>query len=402
MNVLIINNGPKPLPAIYGGGVETLTQFIIDKEFGNHQITIASIYCKAAVEESNKYPHIKFVYLDFNSIIYKLQLLLFYLFNHFVGIDIGNALCNLVMKAVDINQYDVIISENGVRLGKNFRNKFKGKLVLHLHNDWLNVKTKYAELYKCSYDEIWTISKYLKHRVDEIKGSTPVKVLYNGVDTTLFNPSVRDNRNKIRAKYGISEDDIVIANCCRIVEEKGVLQTIEVFESLKTKYAYNNIKLMIIGDVSIDNDYIKSVKVAASNDVIFTGFVNHDNLPHIMGCADIGIASTIHLDSKYTSDEYNGVIECFNLTVIEFMALGIPVIATNSGGMPEILCSEYSDYIIDARESTFSDSLEITLNKMIVKLQTINYEEKSLRTVNIYSKESYINSFYNLLLNNEF
>ena len=111
----------------------------------------------------------------FSSSIFRENI--YYICNHYCGHDIGNALCDLVRRKIDINKYDIIISENGVRLGYSLRKFFKGKLVLHLHNDWLYKDIQYAEQYKHSYDEIWTISNFLKQRVEDINGAAPVKVL---------------------------------------------------------------------------------------------------------------------------------------------------------------------------------------------------------------------------------
>ena len=42
--ILIINNGPKPLPAVNGGGVETLIQYILEDCSSNFDITIACMF----------------------------------------------------------------------------------------------------------------------------------------------------------------------------------------------------------------------------------------------------------------------------------------------------------------------------------------------------------------------
>ena len=42
--ILIINNGPKPLPPVNGGGVEALVQYILEDSSSNFDITIACIF----------------------------------------------------------------------------------------------------------------------------------------------------------------------------------------------------------------------------------------------------------------------------------------------------------------------------------------------------------------------
>lgn len=393
--ILIINNGPKPLPAVNGGGVETLIQYILEDCSSNFDITIACMFSKEAEVESRKYPNVKFEYLDFINCLFKIQRAFYYICNHYWGHDIGNALCNLVRRKVDINKYDIIISENGVRLGYSLRKFFKGKLVLHLHNDWLYKDIQYAEQYKHSYDEIWTISKFLKQRVEDINGATPVKVLYNGVDTTLFTPKDQKSRIEARNRYGISPNDIVIANCCRIVEEKGVLETVKVFLDFQKQNLLQHLKLMIIGEISDSNVYHQELMKISNSDIIYTGYIPHTELPIVMSCADIGIASTIHLCKFFKDNIYHGIIECFNLTVVEFMSLGIPVIATNSGGMPEILQQDFPNNIIAADEKSFSSELLKCLSKYVKSKEFVYQKGKARQCAERFSKSRYIEMIIN-------
>ena len=49
------------------------------------------------------------------------------------------------------------------------------------------------------------------------------------------------------------------------------------------------------------------------------------------------VTPTVHLNKYYRNKRYYGVQEGLNLTIIEALASGIPVIASDSGGMPELL-----------------------------------------------------------------
>lgn len=79
MKILIINSGPKPLPAVAGGGVETLIQFLIAGIGDKYDLTVVSVFSEKAEQESKKYPNVKFEYLNINGIKYKLQLIIYYL-----------------------------------------------------------------------------------------------------------------------------------------------------------------------------------------------------------------------------------------------------------------------------------------------------------------------------------
>lgn len=390
--VLIINNAPKPLPPVEGGAVETLIQLLIEDCPDDIDLTVACIKSDKAMEASAKYPKVEFKYLDFHNKLYLFQLYCYYIFNHYLQTDIGNALCNLLCRNLNLNDYDIIISENGVRLGKSLKKVFKGKIILHLHNDWLNVHTKFAKLYKQSYDEIWTISNFLKRRVEQIPGTTNVRVFYNSVDQSVFLPQSDENRHQVRTKYKIGLEDIVLAICSRIVEEKGVLETIEVFKRLQQAMPDKKLKLLVIGAVSEKNKYQKSCIDSANKDVVFTGYVNHDELPTVMGCADIGIAPTTHKKKYYKSGNYRGFFESFCLTVVEFLSLGIPVVCTNSGGMPEILEHDFPSHIVSAEEDEFNDSLFNALKDVIENKNSI-IKDRLISVAKKFSKQSYITRF---------
>lgn len=390
--ILIINNAPKPLPPVEGGAVETLIQLIIDDCPDNIDLTVACVKSEKAMEVSVKYPNVTFKYLDFRNWLYLIQLYCYYIFNHYLHIDIGNALCNLVRRNLNLNDYDIIISENGVRLGKSLRKVFKGKIILHLHNDWLNVHTKFAKLYKQSYDEIWTISKFLEQRVEQIPGTTNVRVFYNSVDQSVFCLQSDETKHRVRTKYKIDDKDVVLASCSRVVEEKGVLETIQVFKQLQQTMPDKQLKLLVIGAVSEKDKYQKLCIDSANKDVVFTGYVNHEELPAIMGCADIGIAPTIHKKKCCKSGIYRGVFESFCLTVVEFLSLGIPVICTNSGGMPEILEHDFPSYIVSADEDDFHKSLFNALTDVIEHRDTI-IRNNLLSVARKFSKQSYISRF---------
>lgn len=390
--VLIINNAPKPLPPVEGGAVETLIQLLIEDCPDDIDLTVACIKSDKAMEASAKYPNVTFKYLDFQNRLYLFQLYCYYIFNHYLQTDIGNALCNLLCRNLDLNDYDIIISENGVRLGKSLKKVFKGKIILHLHNDWLNIHTKFAKLYKQSYDEIWTISNFLKRRVEQIPRTTNVRVFYNSVDQSVFFPQSAENRHQVRTKYKIGHEDIVLATCSRIVEEKGVLETIEVFKRLQQAMPDKKLKLLVIGAVSEKNKYQKSCIDSANKDVVFTGYVNHDELPTVMGCADIGIAPTIHKKKYYKSGSYRGFFESFCLTVVEFLSLGIPVVCTTSGGMPEILEHDFPSHIVSAEEDEFHDSLFNALKDVIENKNSI-IKDRLISVAKKFSKQSYISRF---------
>jgi glycosyltransferase involved in cell wall biosynthesis len=108
-----------------------------------------------------------------------------------------------------------------------------------------------------------------------------------GVDTNFFR---FDNkiRTKIRKKYKLKNDDIVLVFSGTIVRRKGIEILLEALAEIKNE----NIKLMIVG--SGDLDYMKELrdltkKLNIEKKIIFTGFVKKDNVKDYFSAADIGV-----------------------------------------------------------------------------------------------------------------
>lgn len=87
--------------------------------------------------------------------------------------------------------------------------------------------------------------------------------------------------------------------------------------------------------------------------VVFTGYVNYDDINYLYAIADLGVIPSI-------------VNEACPLTAIEMMASGIPVICTNSGGLPELI-DDGCGIIVD--RTNLTQNLTRTIKKyMITKI----------------------------------
>jgi glycosyltransferase involved in cell wall biosynthesis len=146
-----------------------------------------------------------------------------------------------------------------------------------------------------------------------------------------FNPKVRDYCSVIY--LGLDEPDIKPAAISfspptllcfgRVVNEKGFDLAIEAVSIVLKKYP--NIKLIIAGDGPAKNDLIQlAEKLGIQKNVDFLGWVNPDEIPNIINSSSIVI-----VPSRWK--------EAFGLVALQAMQLGRPVIAANTGGLPEII-----------------------------------------------------------------
>ena len=387
MNILIITPGILPGPAVKGGAVETLTDFIIkdDKINSNNNITIYSIYDKDAMVDSKKI-NCTFKYINANKIAYKIWKLIRFIINKNPLRYFGNEFITNVSREIIKSKkvYDVVIVENVPQYGLILKKLVDSKLILHLHNDCLNKNSRYSKKILSSYDEIFVISEYLKNRVQEVDDRAKINILYNGVELNKFDINLF-NKDEIKIDYSIDKESFVFMYVGRIVPEKGVEDLIKAFCKIDAGLKKN--KLIMVGNTD-NNDYILKLKKMAKsriNDVVFTGYIEYCQIPEICSIADVGILPT-------------RINEAFGMVIIEFMSLGIPLIISNKGGMIEItdeICRKTAN-VNENYIANITKCMEEYLQESTDKFSLI--KENCKKNAEKFSKERYCKNFYNLIV----
>lgn len=152
-----------------------------------------------------------------------------------------------------------------------------------------------------------------------------IEVIYNGVDVDKF----RDiDASALQKKYELESGQQCILYVGRLSPEKGVDVLLR-----SIKYLDKSPTVIIVGD---GNQRNKLEKVANSekcgSDIIFTGQVDHELVPKYYTLADLTV-----LPSYYDSLPF---------TLLESLAAGTPVVATNVGGVPEIVNHGETGYVV--------------------------------------------------------
>ena len=147
-------------------------------------------------------------------------------------------------------------------------------------------------------------------------------MIYNGVDLRRFDTAP----GQMRSEWGIGAKAYVIAQVSRIVPEKGIHLFIKALSVVVNRHP--NVWGVIVGDTSVDGnqDYQQRlqrqvVELGLSQRVLFTGHM--DNMPKVYGAIDLLVQPSI--------------AEPFGRTLIEAMAMRLPVIGTRAGGAVEVV-----------------------------------------------------------------
>ncbi|MCW4030066.1 MAG: glycosyltransferase family 4 protein [Candidatus Bathyarchaeota archaeon] len=180
-------------------------------------------------------------------------------------------------------------------------------------------------------DRIIVISGATKEYVLRL-GAKPSKVtlIYNGVDLKRFR-LIAGKREEMRRKLGIPKDAVVVLTVRRLVYKNGVDTLLD---SATIAVKKNPRVVFVVVGKGPDSESVK-MQVAQrgiEGNFRLTGFVSDEDLPSYYNLADLFV-----LPSK------SG--EGLPLVALEAMACGLPVVATDVGGIGEILLPEYGKLV---------------------------------------------------------
>jgi glycosyltransferase involved in cell wall biosynthesis len=176
-------------------------------------------------------------------------------------------------------------------------------------------------------DRIIAVSNATKDYVLSL-GAKPskVKVIHNGVDLKKFRP-ITGKREEMRRKLGIPPDAVVVLTVRRLVYKNGIDTLIEgAYHAVKKN---PRLVFLVVGkgpDFNSVKQHIEQLGI--ERNFMLTGFVDDEALPFYYNAADFFV-----LPSK------SG--EGLPLVALEAMACGLPVLATDVGGIREVLMNEY-------------------------------------------------------------
>jgi glycosyltransferase involved in cell wall biosynthesis len=317
-----------PMPPVKGGALETLVNHILKhnestKEF---DFTVFCIADKAAERSAEGYKQTRFCYISENQCFDRCYDLFKRGVHKLFGFYIQSDLRYLrkVKKALLKESYETVIVENAQGFILPIKKSVRAKMYFHLHNDYLYKGVHNAEKILSACDCVLAVSKYIKKQVLAVDSESQDKitVLENCIDTDVF--KITPFAAEIRRKYEISTDCCLFIYSGRIIPQKGVRELIKAFGNVK-----GNVKLMLVGEAwyssKIITPYmwqIRRLAAGMNEKVIFAGFVDYEKMPDYYSAADVCIVPSV-------------VEEGSPLVINEALCCGLPVIATNSGGIPE-------------------------------------------------------------------
>ncbi|MFA5032815.1 MAG: glycosyltransferase [bacterium] len=230
------------------------------------------------------------------------------------------------IKFIRKEKFDIIHDHNGppiVRLSKVFSGK--STFIQHIHGTkWGNIKWEKREviLWKTITNKFvgcWIANSEHTKKIASLKERIPlssIKVVYNGIKLSEFK-LLRD-KSEIKKEFNMGKNDFIVGTVARLAPPKGIDNFIEVARRTDD----SDIKFIIVGEGELESKLKLLVKEMNLQDkIIFTGA--REDIPDILSIFDIFLST-----SKW---------EAFGITIIEAMAVGLPVVAFSVDGIKEIV-----------------------------------------------------------------
>lgn len=143
----------------------------------------------------------------------------------------------------------------------------------------------------------------------------------------------REKRNESRKSLGLSDTDLAVGMIACFKPQKSVLDFIKLAGAVRKNFP--EVKFILVGDGVLRNRVCSLItKLHLEGQVILTGWSN--NIPLILSCLDIFVLTSLW--------------EGLPIAVLEAMAAQVALVATDTGGIREIVVNGKTGFLVKPRD----------------------------------------------------
>lgn len=304
---------------------------------------------------------------------------------------------NLITQELKTNKYDAISAQDASvsricrniidNLGKNI------PLITTVHGDQKNEILSAGIISKGTFIERWLLNREvsgytgsdliiavdnrLKEHVcslslNKAKRKQNIKVMFNFLDVTEFTPSDIKKREDARSRWShqINIDGCVLLCPRRLTAKNGVIYAAQMCKYLKQAKPSFKFQLVFAGEGE-NRDKINQIihENKLEGNIRLLGDVKHEDMLSLYALADIVIVPSVPSE---------GVIEATSLSALEAMASGVSVIASNIGGLAELISNESTGILVEPTDAgALADAVFRLVSdrdfKAIIQKQAVDY-----------------------------
>jgi len=233
--------------------------------------------------------------------------------------------------------------------------------VVKMHNTWLGEIEQFKRrgipipLTRKAAMRLYTsMDRYCVYHADHviaisnvIKGETlrygisdkKITIIHNGVDIERF--AIPDaKRAALRKKLGFKDRDVVIGYIGRLEPQKNVGELVKAVVGLNDPK--KKVRMLLVGDGNTRKE-LETLAAPIKDRVKFIGFVQYEEVPKYYSVSDIMV--------------YPSMYEPLGNVILEAMAAGKPILASDIDGIPEVFI-EGAGYMFEPKASAIRERLQ--------------------------------------------
>ncbi len=181
-------------------------------------------------------------------------------------------------------------------------------------------------------DRLIAVSRAIEHKLcDEQRTTVPVSLVYNGVDLERYDH--QEACCTLPEEYGMEPGSAIVGVVARLEPEKGHPTLLEAWPTVLR--ACPDTYLLIVGEGSRrDALEAQARELRIAHRVVFTG--RRDDVPAVTAALDVAVLPSYR--------------EAQGMVILEAMALSRPVVASNVGGIPEMIQDGVTGLLVPPHE----------------------------------------------------
>ncbi|MGB2763544.1 MAG: glycosyltransferase family 4 protein [Candidatus Aminicenantaceae bacterium] len=215
---------------------------------------------------------------------------------------------------------------------------------------------------------------YIKFR---IANEDKFDVIYSGIELDKFKELSEDKKQNLVKELGIPEKSLIIGTVGRLVPVKGHEFLIKAAKYIISKYP--EAFFVFTGDGPLEQNLERQAfKLGIKDNIIFLGW--RDDVAKIISIYDIFALPSLN--------------EGMGRVLAEAMALGKPIVASNVGGIPDLVTHGKNGFLVPTRNSEkLAKYIQILIED---KEQREKMGQVGKETVKNFSKEKMVEKIANL------
>lgn len=159
-----------------------------------------------------------------------------------------------------------------------------------------------------------------------------IQIVFNGVDIDKYDCRYSNAVSK-RHELSIADDEVIIGIVARLSMVKDHKNLLDAFSIILN--AISNAKLLVIGDGELREDLVAYTRMKGIQErVLFLG--NRRDIPELLRLMNVFVLCSIS--------------EGLPITLLEAMAAGLPVVATDVGGNREVVIDRKSGFLVPPKD----------------------------------------------------